>query len=264
MRVPLPVRALSPVTFETWLTPPPLGARAAALDSDALADMGDMFFGGVPGHETGEGPLVVALHGWGGRGAQMAPVARHLASMGLRVVIPDMPGHAGGPRTDIKESSAVLRDVIEDTGEPVAIIAHSFASMVLRLAFVEAAPSKVVLVAPALDVRDALRVFGDRLQLMPWVRRGLRKRLERWDPALWPTLAGLCPDQLPGAEILIVHDPDDQETPFSRSAELAAIRPATSILPLPGAGHSRILSERVALDAVADFVGESVRDESAA
>jgi hypothetical protein len=148
----------------------------------------------------------------------------------------------------------IVQALVDDLGTPELVVAHSFASMVLRLVFPDDAPGRVVLVAPALDVNDALGVFGDRLGLLPWARRGLRSRLETWDHSLWPVLSSLLPEQLPGADVLIVHDPSDEETPFTRSAELAAIRPSTSIVPIEGAGHTRILSDPHALEVIADFV----------
>ena len=110
------------------------------------------------------------------------------------------------------------------------------------------------MVAPALDVRDALEVFGDRASLLPWARRGLRNRLERWDPDLWPTLAQLQLDQFPGSRMLIVHDPDDPDTPFRRSAELAAIRPVTTLHVTRGVGHSRILADPGVVDGVMSWL----------
>jgi pimeloyl-ACP methyl ester carboxylesterase len=213
-----------------------------------------MHFGGVPGYETGSGPVVIAAHGWGGRPAQMTAIARRFNDDGYRVIVPQLPGHAGGPATDIKQVASALSNVIEEVGWPEVLVAHSFAAMVIRLVFRDEAPRRVALLAPALDVRDALGVFGDRLRLFPWARRGLHKRLRTWDPSLWPVMSTVLADQLPGAKVLIVHDPNDPDTPFARSAELAAIRPGTDILPIIGPGHSRILSDERTLDGVARFV----------
>ena len=247
------------------MTPPPLGSATASRDRASVADLNPVFFGGVPGYEIGSGPIALALHGWGGRAAQMGPVAGRLADAGYRVIVPDLPGRAGGQETDIKQVAAAVQAVIEDVGAPAIVVGHSFASMALRLVFRETAPAHVVLMAPALDVNDALEVFGNRLGLLPWARTGLRRRLESWDPALWPTLSHLHPKQLPGAELLIVHDPGDEETPFARSAELAVIRPGTSIVAVDGAGHSRILSNPAALDQVVSRVTErAISGESAA
>jgi pimeloyl-ACP methyl ester carboxylesterase len=249
VRVPFPVRVVPALTFQAWLTPPPLGVSTRARDRDEIADLSRCHFGGVPGFETGDGPLVLAVHGWGGRPAQMAPVARRLASEGFRVVVPALPGHAGGEKTDIRRAAAALRAVVFDVGAPEVVVGHSFAAMILRLGFAETTPDRVVLAAPALDVIDALEVFGDRLRLLPWARRGLRRRLEGWDPSLWPVLSGIHADQLPGADVLIVHDPGDEETPFMRSA----------------AGHSRILAHPGSLDVIAGFAtGRRARDMTAA
>ena len=265
MKAPLAVRAHSGSAFRAWLTPPPLPARVQVRDIERLADFEPCYFGGIPGHEIGEGPLIVAVHGWGGRPAQMAPLARMLADEGYRVLVPRLPGHAGGRPTDIKQAAEALRSLIADVGRPELVVAHSFASMVLRLAFDPEIPHDVVLVAPALDVDDSLQVFGDRLGLFPWVRRGLRRRLEGWDPSLWPTFSSLLPEQMPGARVLIVHDPEDDETSFARSAELAAIRPATTIVSLPGTGHNRILASSQTIDAATGFIERhTIEDHTAA
>jgi pimeloyl-ACP methyl ester carboxylesterase len=263
--IPFTVRALPSAAFQAWLTPPPLGAATARMDRDALRALSRCHLGGLPGHETGTGPIAIALHGWGGRPGQMVSIARRLADEGYHTVVPELPGHAGGPKTDIKEAAAALRGLIEEVGEPEVIVAHSFAAMVIRLAYPESGPARVVLVAPALNVEDLLEVFGDRLELLPWVRRGLHDRLRSWDTSLWPIVSQMMPQQLEGTEMTIIHDPHDKETPFAGSAELAAMRPATSIFPLEGAGHSRVLSNPIALDYITAFVrGEPVRSESAA
>lgn len=147
MRVPLPVRVIPSLTFEAWLTPPPIGASTADADRRAVADLAPVHFGGIPGFEIGAGPIAIAAHGWGGRAAQMAPIAHRLADEGFRVVIPSLPGHAGGPPTDIKQVAAALRALIDDVGQPEVVVAHSFAAMVLRLAFRDEAPPRVVLIS---------------------------------------------------------------------------------------------------------------------
>jgi pimeloyl-ACP methyl ester carboxylesterase len=265
VKVPLAVRGSSRFAFRAWLTPPPLPTRLKVRDTETMSDFVPCYFGGIPGHEIGQGPLVVAVHGWGGRPAQMAPLARMLAAEGYRVLVPQIPGHAGGPQTDIKQAASALQSLVEDAGQPEIVVAHSFASMVLRLAFDPEMPYDVALLAPALDVNDSLGVFGERLGLFPWARRGLRRRLERWDPTLWPTVSSIFPEQMPGARILIVHDPEDVDASFARAAELAAIRPSTTIVTIPGEGHNGILNNPDTFLAVAGFIADhSIEDHTAA
>jgi pimeloyl-ACP methyl ester carboxylesterase len=254
VKIPWPVRFIPTYTFEAWLTPPPISARALERDDAATVGLMPFLTGSNTGFEVGSGPLALALHGWGGRPAQMEPVASRLADEGFRVVVPRLPGHAGGETTDIKQAAGVVRSVVADLGMPELVVGHSFAAMVMRLAFPDQAPPRMVLFAPALDVHDALDVFGDRLNLMPWARRGVRQRLEAWDLSLWPTVSNLLPDQFPGADMLLVHDPEDPDAPFGRSAELAAIRPGTSLRVVTGVGHSKILSDPDVLGQVAAWV----------
>ncbi len=260
MRVPFPVRAVPFLTFRAWLTPPPVGAKTSARDREVLDSIDVTFVDDIPVYEIGSGPLIVALHGWGGRPSQMIPLARRLAGEGFRVVIPELPGHAGDSQTDIKKAAGALRSVLEQFGRPEVIVAHSFAAMVLRVAFPAEGPEALVLVAPALNVNDALEVFSDRLRLLPWSRRGLRTRLERWDPDLWPVVSSTNPDVLTSSDILILHDPNDPDTPFARSAELAALRSDVTLLPAEGAGHNRILGDDATQGRVADFVRQRVVD----
>lgn len=150
------------------------------------------------------------------------------------MVAVDLPGHAGGEKTDIKVTAAAVRRLVDVLGPPAAVVGHSFAGAVLRLAFPEQTPPAVVMLAPMLKVSDAIGVFARRARLLPWTHRGLRRALVRWDPVVFGLLDQVLPGQLPGADILIIHDPKDTETPFLSAARLAARRPATTIVPLSG------------------------------
>lgn len=258
-RVPFPVRALPSVAYRVWFTPPPVGAKAAARHADALEGLTPLRVplrdgGELAGFEVGTGPLVLALHGWGGRAAQMVPIAERLAGDGFRVVAVDLPGHSGGVTTDVKEVAAAVRELPAALGDPEVVIAHSFGAIALRLALAPRVPPATVLLAPALKVSDVFGVFSERARLLPWTRASLWRRLEAWDPEVFPMLDSLCPDSLPGSALLIVHDPADQDTSFAVAAEYAELRPGTTFLPVEGVGHHGILSDPGVLERVSRFV----------
>lgn len=254
MKVPFAIRAIPSLTYRAWFTPPPVDPTVVDRDRETTSGLGTFGVGDVTGFETGSGPVVLALHGWGGRPAQMVTLARAVADVGYRVVIPELPGHAGGEKTDIKEVTAQVRGLIGHVGAPEIVIAHSFAALVMRLLLEDEAPRGAILIAPALDVDDALAVFGDRLRLLPWARKRLRSRLGSWDPALWTVLCGVHPEQMQGTEFLIIHDPDDSDTSFRLSAELAALRPSTRLIPAHGTGHNRILRDQAVIDRSIRFI----------
>lgn len=262
MKVPLSVRTLPRIALQAWFTPPGLGARTMIRDAEAVQDLETVTVTlsdglRLAGFEVGCGPTALALHGWGGRAAQMAPIARRLAADGFRVIAVDLPGHAGGVATDIKEYASAVHSLVGRFGMPEVLVGHSFAGLAARLTFRDVAPSNVILIAPLLTVSDALHAFEARARLMPWTRRGLRSGLKEWDPSIWHVIDQIGYDQLPGAQLMILHDPEDMDTSFGASAELAAIRPHTTIASIPGAGHSGILSDPEAVELVARAAGLS-------
>lgn len=261
-QVPLSLRALPSVAYRAWFTPPPLGRRAAGRDASVMLGVEPLRIsrpdgGDVIGFQTGFGPLVLAIHGWGGRAAQMVPLAKRLASEGYRVVGVDLPGRGGSDRTDIKQVASAIRQLIEAAGEPEVIVAHSFGALALRLALGDRIPPVVVLLAPAVRVADIFGVFADRARLLPWTRASLWRRLSAWDDGMISDFDARYSDQFPGAEVLILHDPADDETPFLGSAELAERRPGTKLVKAEGAGHFGVLDNPDVLDTVAALVGRA-------
>ena len=74
-------------------------------------------------------PPVLLLHGWGSSAANMAPIARVLAS-DYRVMNIDLPGHGHSPAPTevigIPEHAALIKEVIDaHIGEPVTMVGHS-------------------------------------------------------------------------------------------------------------------------------------------
>ena len=83
--------------------------------------------------DTGTGTPVMALHGSASTGAQWRSLAELLAPR-HRVLTPDLAGYGrsgrpAAPRTMATEA-AFLRPLIEDTGEPVHLVGHSFGGAV--------------------------------------------------------------------------------------------------------------------------------------
>lgn len=106
-------------------------------------------------------------------------------------------------------------------------------------------------------VSDGIESFAEALGVMPWVRRDLHRRVRAWNPALWPVVDAIRPDQVGGAQMLILHDPQDPDTSFERAATLAALRPDTQIVPVPGAGHHRIVADQTVMARVAGFLARA-------
>lgn len=260
MKVPLPVRVIPAMAARAWFTPPPLSERRRQLWDRSLEGTEpisiDVDGKSLMGFRHGEGPLVFLIHGWGGRAAQMGQLGMSVADHGYTVVAVDLPGH-GEQKWDISDvfqMSSALNQLTSRFGEPDAVIAHSLGAMAAIYAFQGAMPERLVLLAPMLDINEALDTFATRARLMPWTSTSLKRRLRRFTGDSWEILAAGANTDFGDAEVLVVHDPDDPDTRFESSAVLAAVRDRTSLLVANSRGHNGLLADEEVAEAVALFL----------
>lgn len=260
MRVPIPVRMVPAMAARAWFTPPPLSERRRqmwdrSLDGTEPITVG---FDGKPltGFRHGEGPLVFLVHGWGGRAAQMGQLARSVADHGFTVVAIDFPGHGEQKwdTSDVFQMSSALNQLVAQLGAPQAVIAHSLGAMAVAFAFQEAMPDRVVLLAPMLDIDEALDTFASRARLMPWTATFLKRRLRRFCGDSWSVFAAGTDTDFGDADVLVVHDPDDPDTRFESSAVLAAVRDRTSLLVANSRGHNGVLADEEVAGAIGRYL----------
>jgi pimeloyl-ACP methyl ester carboxylesterase len=198
-------------------------------------------------------PLVILAHGWGGRAAQMIDLAEAVAASGFQAVAIDAPGHGTDEQTtsDGFQMAAGLRALESRYGPPGALVTHSIGAMAAVLAFGEAPAAAAVFLAPVLDLRDPLRLFSDRAKLAPWTTRSLSRRVRSFTGESWPVITAAAQADLPGEELLIVHDPADEDAPFTTSARLATQRSLVQLVEVPGLGHNQLLRDSGVVEATA-------------
>src|SRR5271154_7012367 len=90
-------------------------------DEALMADANEFRFG--PGQSRlawsiGEGPLVILVHGYSGRGVQMAMLARETAKLGFRAVFFDAGGHGASDAEKIGFATFIndTRDITRHLG----------------------------------------------------------------------------------------------------------------------------------------------------
>ena len=219
-----------------------------------------------PGYAIGEGPLVILAHGWGGRAAQMADLATAVAGAGFLAVAIDAPGHGSDSQStsDGFQIAAGLRAVADRFGPPEAVVAHSLGAMASVMALHDAPPCSAVFLAPALDLNEAITRFAAMAGLAPWTASSLLRRVRRYVGDRWPEITAGANADLPGTEILILHDPSDPEVPIAASSELARRRPATQLVETPGTAHRGLLRQPEVSETVTRFIVERSKAEQEA
>jgi len=260
MRVPLAVRAIPTVAERAWFTPP-RRPREHTQSSDPVPGRPiQLTVSGKPlrGFEMGEGPLVVLAHGWGGTAASLSRMARAIAKARFKAVALDAPGHGSDRQTtsDLFQMAATLGAVVEEYGDPRAVVAHSLGAMASLVAFEDAPPPRAVFLAPGLDVNQLLDTFSARARLLPWTSRSLRRRIRRFVGERWATVSAGSDLAWGDTSLLVIHDPDDQQTHFHASAALAAKRPDTRLVVAQGLGHRGVLEDPEIVDRIVRFIAE--------
>lgn len=208
----------------------------------------------------GEGPLILLVHGWGGRGTQMAGLARSLASAGHRCVFFDAGGH-GDSRPEPVGFDTFVRDADHLTrhlAAPVfAWICHSaggLGMMAARALHGVSAQRYVCISAPRFPYvpLETLRAnTGAPDEVLNEVKPILAAQFQ----ASWADLeAGHAYRPELGKPLLLAYDRDDERVRHADADAIAADWPGAQVLKTSGYGHNRILQSPEVWDAVHGFL----------
>lgn len=194
----------------------------------------------------GDGPTVVGLHGWGGRGGQLASYAAPLVARGYSVVLFDAPGHgeSEGRLSSLPEFSRALESVVTAIHGAHAVVAHSMGAAAAALASANGASiGRLVLIGAPTSFQRYAKHFQRTLGLSDRLYAALQGRLEsrfgvRWsDMELEPLADSLR------TPVLFVHDENDREARIENVERVVQKWPGAELLRTQGLGHYRILRD---------------------
>lgn len=210
------------------------------------------------GYQWGSGPVVLLVHGWDGRGSQMAAFAAPLAAAGYRSVAVDLPAHgqSTGRRTNMAEAADAINTIAEAVGPVEAVIGHSFGAGALARSMATGLKvNKAVLISSPANLRWMADSFYSMLDLSPRIQRGIEARINRdFGQSIWEEVSAdhnLQGSSIPG---LIFHDQGDRDIPFSQAERIAEAWPAARLVPTDGLGHRRILRNQEVINTCVEFI----------
>ena len=209
----------------------------------------------------GQGPTVLLVHGWAGRGSQLGAFAAPLVAAGYRVAALDAPGHGGstGQRSSIVEMANAVRNVARSLGPMHAIVAHSAGTAATTIALRCLPPTlRLVYLSPPADPGVFLYQAAGLLGLGDDIARLTQSRIERRFGVEWRHLRG--PDLAPAmsSPLLVIHDREDREVPWEDGDQLATAWPGSQLLLTEGLGHRRILRDSEVVDTAVRFLTQPI------
>jgi pimeloyl-ACP methyl ester carboxylesterase len=270
MRHRLAFRVLSPVAPKRasdrarrlFLTPPRHRFRDAELAAleEASPFTVSMPTGRLLGWRWGRGedPVVMLMHGWGGRAAQLRGYVAPLLARGYSVVGFDAPGHGmtGGRESSVVHMAAALEAVLRDLGPVHAVIGHSIGGAVAGYVLARGARvNKAVLLAPPASLTDYSHRFARLLRLPEGVRALMQAQIERRFGIRWRDFEVEATAPKLSQPALIVHDIDDRDNPFRDGERYAQHWPGARLVATHGLGHRGALYDSAVIHEVAGFLG---------
>jgi hypothetical protein len=208
--------------------------------------------------QSGSGPAVLLVHGWGGRGAQLAPLVAPIVRAGCTAVVFDAPAH--GQSTGRTTAGVLFAEALAAVAARVgarAAVGHSLGAAALGWAMGHGLRlDAAVMVSPPRGITPFLRRACDALALSPAVEAGMQARFRRrfgittdeFDPCL---RAGEGTRHL-----LVVHDEGDGEVPWAEGAAVARAWPGAALETTRGLGHTAILRDAAVAARIAGFLGQ--------
>jgi pimeloyl-ACP methyl ester carboxylesterase len=280
------LRDLPPAEFAKFLMqklssgqPMPLRPQDAALLEGAQA----FRFGPDDSRcawSLGEGPLVLMIHGWGGRGVQMAPLARTLALAGFRCVFFDAGGHGDSRREPIgfdlfiNDAGALTKHVAEPVFAWIGHSAGGLGMMAARATRGLEAERYVCIAAPLfpyVPIATIKQKFAPSEEVIELVKGALAAQFETSWPALeagrvfepgFARSSGTRDgDERNGhardaRKLLVAFDVDDERVRHADAERIAEIWPGARIVKTEKFGHNKLLQSPEVLTQTLAFLKE--------
>lgn len=212
-------------------------------------------------YEWGEGPPVLFVHGWGGRGTQFYQMIARFVQEGFQAVAFDAPAHGDSPgeRTNLLEYGEIIRDLGKEYGEFQNVVAHSFGGVASIRALVldgVSARKLTVIGAPA-KMDSIFEGFSRQLRITDRSLQSIKSflnELSSGDPEEFSFMTHLPRLRQP---LLVLHDSDDRSVSVEEGREIAEGNPGAEWVNTSGLGHNRILSDSTVVERILEFTLES-------
>ena len=207
----------------------------------------------------GEGPTILLLHGWEGRGTSFTAFIPPLLAAGFRVVALDGPAHGASPgtTTDPLDFGLAVLAAGRELGPLAGIVAHSMGVASTAIAIARGLQvERVVLIAGPSSAADILTRFAQETHLpAPVAERFYALMAERTHTTAEALDVAQISRQFT-VPALLFHDPADAEVPFHDAEATAAAWPGARLHVIEGRGHRRILLAPEVVQGTVEFLTE--------
>lgn len=247
---------------------PPVSAR----EQEAMAQATKLHYGDDNKNVAwgwGSGPTVVFVHGWGGRAAQMAPLALHVAKLGFRSVALDVTGHGDSPERHthweyfIRDVAALSQSLHEEVYAYVGHSAGALTMMAARNLKGIRAQRYVCIAAPSYPF-PPIRVIQKRLNPRQRVLDRYKDYIASQFGTNWEQLQKGSSYAGVGPEMLLFYDETDRFVGHGEGDRIKSLCPGASLIKTKAHSHQKILGASELARAVGAFLTQTAEGDQRA
>ena len=207
---------------------------------------------------TTSAPTILLVHGWSGRGTQLAAFIPPLLEKGFHVVSFDAPAHgkSTGKQNTLYEISETIEALQAKYGIFHSAITHSFGGPCLAVAMKHGVSAgRVVNICPPAHTRDIIDKFTAMLNINENIKQRLIGEMEEnfgkdvWQDTSMPLIVSKLDNPA-----LVIHDTDDIDVPIEEGQVIADAWKDASFISTNGLGHRRILRDGEVIGKTVEFI----------
>lgn len=209
-------------------------------------------------YEFGESKKKILLvHGWSGRGTQLAKIAEALKAEGFSTISFDAPAHgkAPGRKSMMLDFIDSIQFLNEKYGPFEAVIGHSLGGMATLRAVKEGLNTKnLVIIGTANSITHITREFARNLKMNRKVADKMKAHFDKKFDIDMDSYSGAISAKEVKLPTLVVHDEDDVDVEISSAYDIHQALENSEIFITKGLGHRRILGDSKVINKITTFI----------
>ncbi|MEM6567279.1 MAG: alpha/beta hydrolase [Planctomycetota bacterium] len=209
--------------------------------------------------------VVLLVHGWSGRGAQLGGLVQPLLDRGFTVVAFDGPGHGASTGTSsslVEMADACFAVTRTLRRAPHGIVGHSMGAAAAAIATAEGLDAeRAVWISPPASLAYFIDEYAAFLGFRAPARDSIVRTMESTFRVAMDDLDVERIEVTGGERMLVLHDLNDREVPAEHGRRVARAFGA-SFEATSGLGHRRILRDRAVASRVAQWIGGHLDEDT--
>ena len=200
---------------------------------------------------------VLLVHGWSGRGTQLAKIAEALKEEGYKCISFDAPGHgkAEGKISMMPFFIKAVHYMDENYGPFDAVIGHSLGGMSSLRAIREGMKTeKLVIIGTANNISEITRHFAQNMKMNNKVARKMKSYLDNRFNEDMDVLSGGESAKFVKTPTLVIHDEEDVDVKINSAYEIHEELDNSELMITNGLGHRRILGNPKVINKITTFI----------